>query len=43
MAVLGKALSTKFPGLEVARGEMVAYLKCTIDWGDDDVVELTDE
>jgi len=31
------------PSLEVARREMATYLKCTIDWGDDDVVELTDE
>ena len=31
------------PSLEVARGEMAAYLKCTIDWGDGEVVELTDE
>ena len=31
------------PSLEVARGEMAAYLKCMIDWGDSEVVELTDE
>lgn len=31
------------PSLEVARGEMAAYLKCTVNWGDSEVVELTDE
>ena len=39
----GQSRGYKVPSLEVARGEMAAYLKCTIDWGEDDVVELTDE
>ena len=39
----GQSRGYVVPSLEVARREMAAYLKCTIDWGDDDVVELTDE
>jgi phage/plasmid-associated DNA primase len=39
----GQSRGYKVPPLEVARGEMAAYLKCTIDWGDGEVVELTDE
>ena len=39
----GQSRGYKVPSLEVARGEMAAYLKCTIDWGDGEVVELTDE
>ena len=43
METTGQSRGYKVPQLEVARREMETYLKCTIDWGDDDVVELTDE
>ena len=39
----GQSRGYKAPSLEVARREMEAYLKCTFDWGDDEVVEVTDE
>ena len=39
----GQSRGYKIPPLEVARREMEAYLKCTIDWGEDEMIDMTDK
>ena len=39
----GQSRGYKVPQLEVARREMETYLKCTIDWGEDEMIDMTDK
>jgi len=39
----GQSRGYNVPSLEVARSEMAAYLKCPIDWGEDEMIDLTDK